>query len=675
MTKTIIKLLAVIVLTLMILATAPSFAAANPEWQAHPMYKVKAQEVDPYSLGANHPYYAPLDIHEAYNIPETSDSGTIALIEAYDNPRVAADLATFSTVFTWPTATIEVHKMSSTILPNAGWALESDLDVQWAHAVAPHANLLVVEAKSASIVDLMAAVDYANTRSDVVAISMSWGSTETSGQLAYDSHFNTNGKTYFASAGDAGGVVSWPSSSPNVVSVGGTTLTMTTTGYTETAWSSGGGGVSTIETQPTYQKGVTDSYSLSKRATPDVSYNADPSTGFLVYDSYGYNGGRGWFAVGGTSAGAPQWAAIDTFGNTATNTNFYANYQYGTTFSDIVGGSNGYSAVSGYDLATGIGTPIGVNFAAPRTPDFSISASQPITINAGSTGTSTITITFLNGFNSPVTLSVTSAPNGWTTGFDTTPLLTSGTSTLTITVPTPTATGTYPVTVTGSYGTTTSHSATLTVQVVNPDYSISASPLSQPISSGSTGTSTVTISPLNGYSGTVQLSYAATGGLTAAFNPASIAITSGTGTSTVTITVPSGTATGTYTVTVTGTDGTNIQHSTPITVQVTNPDFTLSASPTTPISIRSGSSGKATITVNPTNGFTGNVALSSNKPSGWTTPTFSPTSIITKGTSTMTITVPSTVRSGTYTFTITGTSGTLTHTSTVTVTVSTSRFG
>ena len=154
---------------------------------------------------------------------------------------------------------------------------------------------------------------------------------------------------------------------------------MTTDGYTETAWSDGGGGVSSIETQPGYQIGVTDSYSSSKRATPDVSYNADPNKGFLVYDSYGYNGGRGWFTVGGTSAGAPQWAAIDTFGNTATNTNFYKNYQYKATFSDIVGGSNGrYPAGPGYDLATGIGSPIGVNFAAPTAPDFAISAPRSI---------------------------------------------------------------------------------------------------------------------------------------------------------------------------------------------------------------------------------------------------------------------------------------------------------
>jgi subtilase family serine protease len=570
LTKTTMKLLALTILTLMILATAPSFAAAQPEWQANPMYKVKAHGVDPYSLGANHPYYAPLDIHEAYGIPETGDSGTIALIEAYDNPKVAADLATFSTVFTWPSANLEVHKMSSTILPNAGWALESDLDVQWAHAVAPHANLLVVEAKSASIVDLMAAVDYANSRSDVVAISMSWGSTETSGQLAYDSHFTTAGKTYFASAGDTGGVVSWPSSSPNVVSVGGTTLTMTTTGYTETAWSGGGGGLSSIEAQPTYQKGVTDSYSLSKRATPDVSYNGDPSTGFMVYDSYGYNGFRGWFAVGGTSAGAPQWAAIDTFGNTATNTNFYPNYQYGTTFSDIISGSNGYPAGSGYDLATGIGSPIGVNFAAPPAPDFSIAASDStviITTATNPTGTTSINVGPILGFTNDVTLSANDPSNKLTLTLSPS-LITGalGSATLTITVPSKTPSGIYPITVQGTSSGSKGHSVTVNVQVLNPDFTLKANPTSLLIRQGNQKTTTITLAPLNNYAGSPTLTASgAPNGMTITFNPNSVKFGSP---STMTVNVARTTVARTYTITITGTDvAAALSHST--TIQVT----------------------------------------------------------------------------------------------------------
>ena len=126
--------------------------------------------------------------------------------------------------------------------------------MEWAHAVAPNAKILLVEATSASITNLLSAVNYARNRADVVAVSMSWGANEFSGQTAYDSYFtSTYGASFFASSGDTGGVVIWPSSSVNVISVGGTTLTQTSTGYTEKAWSGSGGGVSTHEPKPSYQ--------------------------------------------------------------------------------------------------------------------------------------------------------------------------------------------------------------------------------------------------------------------------------------------------------------------------------------------------------------------------------------------------------------------------------------
>jgi subtilase family serine protease len=552
------QILILTLLTLMIIAALqPIVGAQQSDWQAYPMYKVKAQNVDPYSLGANNPYYAPLDIREAYHIPATGDSGTIAIIEAYDNPKVATDLAYFCSVFSWPSANLEVHKMSSFILPNAGWALESDLDVQWAHAVAPHAKLLLVEAKSASITDLIAAVDYANSRTDVVAISMSWGSNENTGQIAYDSHFTTNGKIYFASSGDVGGVVSWPSSSPNVVSVGGTKLTMTTTGYTETAWTDGGGGVSTIETIPTYQIGVTNSYSQSKRATPDVAYNADPSTGFLVYDSYGYNGGRGWFIVGGTSAGAPQWAAIATFDKSATNTNFYTNYHYGTTFSDITTGSNGYPTATGYDLATGIGSPIGVNFGAPPAPDFSITTSSTITISTATpSGTTAVNVNYIGGFTTDIALTATDDNSaGLGISFNPTTVTSgSGSSTMTITLPANIAAGAYPITIQGTGGTIT-RTATINVQVVKPDFTLTANPTTLNIRRGNSASSTITVNPTGGFSGDTALGVTGNPtGMTITFSP-----TPTTGSSTMTVQVERTTKTGTYTLTITGTAG-SISH-------------------------------------------------------------------------------------------------------------------
>jgi subtilase family serine protease len=662
------KLLALTILTLMILATAPSFAAAAaPEWQAQPMYKVKAQEVDPNSMGANAPYYAPLDIREAYKIPLTGDSGTIAIIEAYDNPKAAADLATFCSVFNWPTANLEIHKMSQFIAPNAGWALESNLDIQWAHAVAPHAKILLVEAKSNSIVDLIAAVDYANSRSDVVAVSMSWGANENSGQLAYDSHFTTNGKTYFASAGDVGGVVSWPSSSTNVVSVGGTTLTMTTDGYTETAWSSGGGGVSTIEPVPIYQT----SLGFNKRATPDVAYNGDPSTGFLVYDSYGYNGGRGWFIVGGTSAGAPQWAAINTFTKSATNTNFYSNYpiSYGATFTDITSGSNGYPTQTNYDLATGIGSPIGVNFAAPPTPDFSIAASPStvtITTATNPTGTTSITVGSIGAFTNEVTLSASDSSNKLTLNLSPSVITGgSGPSTLTITVPPNTPAGTYPITVQGSSDSKV-HTMTIDVQVLNPDFSITAAPSTVIISTAtSNGKATINVNSIGGFSKDVVLTTTDDNnvGLKIKLDPQTVP--SGSKSSTMIITLPAGIAAGTYPITIQGTDGTTT-HTASVNVQVVNPSFGLTANPTS-LNIRRGNTATSTIAVNSINGYSGTPTL---------TVTGNPTSMTvqfkqnTGGSSTMTVTVSRTANTGTYTLTIKGTDGALISTAQVKVTVS-----
>ena len=327
--------------------------------------------------------------------------------------------------------------MSSLITSNSGWGMEESLDVEWAHAIAPNAKILLVEANSASTTDLLSAVSYAASRSDVVAISMSWGTNEFSGEQSYDSYFTSNyGATFFASAGDTGGAVIWPSSSTNVISVGGTTLTQTQTGYTEKAWSSGGGGVSAYEPVPASQS----SLGYHNRATPDVAYNADPNTGFLVLDTYGYSG---WYAVGGTSAGSPQWAAIQSIGHSVTSNNLYNDYSqpstYAADFKDIKSGSNTvYSATTGYDLATGLGSPLTTNFAASATPDFSLSASpSTLMIQAGgSPGTSTITATSIDAYTGTINLNVQTPPVGWTTSLSSNQFLGgAGTAQLSITVP------------------------------------------------------------------------------------------------------------------------------------------------------------------------------------------------------------------------------------------------
>src|SRR5262249_17969012 len=180
------------------------------------------------------------------------------------------------------------------------WASEIALDVEWSHAIAPGAKILLVEAASDSFTDLLNAVDYASKQPGVSVVSMSWGSTEFSGETALDKHFTTPGITYVASSGDygAGSGPEWPAVSPNVVSVGGTSLSLTSSGAysSETGWTSlnpnrygSTGGYSSYETEPAYQMGVQMS---SKRTSPDVAYDANPNTGVYMYDSY--NGG--WFS-------------------------------------------------------------------------------------------------------------------------------------------------------------------------------------------------------------------------------------------------------------------------------------------------------------------------------------------------------------------------------------------
>ena len=318
---------------------------------------------------------SPAQIRAVYGLPSSGGTGTIAIIDAYDDPTAENDLKVFSTKFGLPSCTtangcFQKVKMYSRVRADSGWALEISLDVQWAHAIAPNAKILLVEARSASGTDLLAAVDYACSRPDVVAGSMSWGGAEFSSQTAYDGHFAcANGAPLFASSGDNGTGPEWPSISPNVVAVGGTSLAFNLDGSlaAETAWSGSGGGISLYTPMPAYQS----TYGLTGalRQVPDVSYNADPASGFSVYDSTSYNGQKGWFRVGGTSAGAPQWAAIRALGLTAANPALYADAaaSYSAYFRDVATGTNGAcgavcTAGPGYDTVTGLGSPITTAF-------------------------------------------------------------------------------------------------------------------------------------------------------------------------------------------------------------------------------------------------------------------------------------------------------------------------
>jgi len=315
----------------------------------------------------------PIQIKNAYNLTSNGGNQTIAIIDAYDCPTVENDFAVFSAQFGLPTGNFEKHKMASNIRVDSSWALEISLDVQWAHAIAPNAKILLVEARSSSLSDLLSAVAYAKSRLDVVAVSMSWGSDEFSSESSFDSYFTGNQNiTYFASSGDNGAGVSWPAVSPYVIGVGGTTLTFSSNGSvaSETAWSGSGGGISVFETAPSYQVQYNISVGNGKRTVPDVSYNGNPSSGFSVYNTTPYNGQTGWFVVGGTSAGTPQWAAIHTLGLSVSNSNLYKDAKSNSAafFRDITSGSNGaFFAGTGYDLVTGLGSPLTYNFNQTQT--------------------------------------------------------------------------------------------------------------------------------------------------------------------------------------------------------------------------------------------------------------------------------------------------------------------
>ena len=221
----------------------------------------------------------------------------------------------------------------------------------------------MVEAQSNLDNDLLSAVDYATSQPGVVAVSMSWGGNETSNENSFDTHFNKAGITFFAASGDDGSNVIWPAVSANVVSVGGTTLNLKPDGtvISEIAWQNSSGGISDYVARPAYQTNYGLTY--SNRTVPDVSYNGDFSTGIAVYNGT-------WWKVGGTSAGAPQWAAIHALGLSATNTNLYnrAKAAYSSYFRDITSGSNYVnSATIGYDLVTGLGSPLTTNFGTEVT--------------------------------------------------------------------------------------------------------------------------------------------------------------------------------------------------------------------------------------------------------------------------------------------------------------------
>jgi kumamolisin len=257
---------------------------------------------------------------------------------------------------------------------NCGWGQEAALDIEWSHAMAPNARIVLVEAASNSFTNLFNAVDVATSQvtgfgTGKGEVSMSWGGSEFSSESGDDSHFTNSTVVYTASSGDTGGANIYPSVSPDVVSAGGTTINRDRNGnfVSETGWSGSGGGPSKYESKPSYQNGIANT-SATKRSAPDFSFDADPNSGVSVYDSTSCQGLSGWLVFGGTSVSAPSLAGIinsaahfyaGSFGELTT---IYGNYANTSDFRDITSGTAGsFSAGPGYDFVTGVGSDQGLN--------------------------------------------------------------------------------------------------------------------------------------------------------------------------------------------------------------------------------------------------------------------------------------------------------------------------
>ena len=333
--------------------------------------------------------YAPANLQSAYSLGQaigamaTSGSHpTVPIVDAYNDPSAASDLAAYRTQFNLGSCTtgngcltIVGQSGSTTSLPsgNTSWAEEISLDLDMVSAACPSCKILLVEANSATMANLAASVNTAASFGPV-AISNSYGSSEFSGETSYDAYYNHPGIAVTVSAGDSGYGVVYPAASPFVTSVGGTSLSRNTStrGWGETVWSGTGSGCSAVETEPSWQQQALGSGSCTRRTVGDVAAVADPYTGVAVYDTYGQSG---WLVFGGTSVASPLVASIYALaGNVNTFTGAPAQGLYGaTSLHKVTSGTNtrhcsagylcdaGQSLSNGYNGPTGMGTPNGTS--------------------------------------------------------------------------------------------------------------------------------------------------------------------------------------------------------------------------------------------------------------------------------------------------------------------------
>ena len=405
--------------------------------------------------------YTPAQIRTAYGINNLSLDGTgqtIAIVDAYDDPSIFQEVDAFDNQFgvntTGPTLYQQYGAASSfltvmnqdgqtaslpSVDPTGGWEAEEALDVEWVHAIAPGAKIVLVEANSQSLNDLFSAVATAAQQPNVSVVSMSWGLPEgvvvsQAQEAQYDSILTTpaghQGVTFVTSTGDYGTAdPEYPAFSPNVVAVGGTSLYLNSDNSynSETGWGynsatmgtfvGSGGGISQYEAEPAYQLDV---QATGYRTAPDVSFLADPNTGVWMADTYNLPASSPWEIAGGTSLSAPAWAGLFAIANqgrvaagestlgsssdpTATDEALYSMPQ--SDFNTVLSGTNGgFNASAGYNMVTGLGTPIAnllipdlINYTTPV--DFQANALQTQGVVGGFSGNSAASYSTTNIFN------------------------------------------------------------------------------------------------------------------------------------------------------------------------------------------------------------------------------------------------------------------------------------
>jgi kumamolisin len=539
------------------------------------------------------------DMRAAYYGGSLTGSGqSLGLLEYY-----GTDLTDLTTYFknagqtnNVPITLLSTDGTSTSCVYSACDDTEQTLDMTQAIGMAPGLSSLVmyVGSTDSAIFNSMATHSPLNAQ---LSSSWTWSPADPTTDNPYFEEFAAQGQNLFQAAGDSGkwttsgtGAEIYPADSVYVTTVGGTDLDTSSAGgpwASETAWSDGGGGISpdkyAIPSWQTTAAAGCSSCSKSYRNAPDVSANAN-FTFYVCADQTTCTAND----YGGTSFAAPMWAGYLALINQQSvangnktlgfiNPSLYTigeGSSYDTDFHDITSGSNGYSATSGYDLATGWGSPNGSGLinalagSASTTPGYTLTSSPgAVSILQGNSGSSTITSTVTGGFDSAIALTASGEPSGVTVTFSPTSITGAGSSTATIAVASTVAAGTYTITVTGTSGSTT-ETTTISLTVTAPSsgsFTLSVSPSSGYLDEGEEGYAVVTVTAAGGFDSAV--SFTASGvpsGVTTSFSPTTV---TGSGTTDFYLTVARTAKTGTYTITIKGASG-SLSASTTLTLQI-----------------------------------------------------------------------------------------------------------